>query len=105
MATQRIEALDGFRAVAVLGVSLNGKSVLRSFLETKFMNRIGKYSYSMYLWHWIVAYTVVYYGKGIATIPFIISLLILFPVSLISYVLFERFYFQKKFITTTIINS
>jgi len=90
-------------AIIILN-TLSYKSVLRSILETKFVSLIGKYSYSMYLWHWIISLYLVKELNDLLSVPaflkvnilFVISLIVLLPISLTSYILFERFYFLKK---------
>ncbi|MEO8413549.1 MAG: acyltransferase [Ginsengibacter sp.] len=89
--------------VAILN-TLQNTSFFSRFLESKLMTSIGKYSYSMYLWHWVVAERMVFFLKGIGNfnlflqvnLVFILSLLVLFPISKLSYILFESIYFNKK---------
>jgi len=84
--------------------TLSHPSIVKSFLETKFMSLIGKYSYSMYLWHWIISGIVVNQLRDLLTISpfinvnalFVLSVIVLLLVSFISYILFERFYFLTK---------
>ena len=90
-------------ALVILNV-LNRGSLFKRLLESKLFQRIGKYSYSMYLWHWIFAETIsVYllkagYFKGFlgVNIIFIITCLIIYPVSYLSYRIFESFYFKNR---------
>lgn len=83
---------------------LQNRHLFARFLETNWMNTIGKYSYSMYLWHWIIAEWLTLQLKPYLTmnafwgvnIVFIASVIILYPVSMLSYKLFESFYFNKR---------
>lgn len=84
--------------------SLNKSSWLTKFLESKIMNRIGKYSYSMYLWHWLIAGSLSAFWINhfpsdpfvMTNIVFIISLVILYPLSSLSFALFESQYFKRQ---------
>ncbi len=84
--------------------ALQNVSLFSRFLESNLMTSIGKYSYSMYLWHWLIAEKIAFSFRGIGgfdlfaevNIAFILSLLILFPISKLSYILFESIYFNKK---------
>ena len=84
--------------------SLNSSSYFSKFVGSKFMTFIGKYSYSMYLWHWIIAaymsnLFLVYFKDTITLglfLSFIFSVIILIPVSMISYHLLESVYFKNK---------
>jgi peptidoglycan/LPS O-acetylase OafA/YrhL len=84
--------------------SLNVNSLFSKMLESKFFIFIGKISYSMYLWHWLIAETIsIYIYKNITSnnvyglfITFFLSFIILIPISKMSYFLFESFYFRRK---------
>ena len=84
--------------------AINVSSIFSKILASKFMTFIGKYSYSMYLWHWIIAESVTGYFSDkfmINAFPmllfcFILSIIILIPISMLSYYLFESFYFKKR---------
>ncbi len=91
-------------AIAILA-TLNTQTIFRKLLESPLFILIGKYSYSMYLWHWIIAEHLVFLFKSIfnvkhtflqVNITFAVSLIILFPLSALSYKFFESFYFRKK---------
>ncbi len=90
-------------AIIILN-ALRSNSRLSAFLGSPVMTLIGKYSYSMYLWHWIVAEMLSKYFinswhmKGFwgVNIVFMISVLILVPVSWLSYYIFEAFYFKRR---------
>jgi peptidoglycan/LPS O-acetylase OafA/YrhL len=89
--------------------ALKYKSLFSDFLASKVMTMIGKYSYSMYLWHWVVAELLSKYfianfkmnGFLTVNIIFVIAVIILVPVSKLSYYLFESFYFKKRKVHTT----
>jgi peptidoglycan/LPS O-acetylase OafA/YrhL len=84
--------------------TLNVTSFFSKIIESRFMTFIGKYSYSMYLWHWIIAEHITnYFSKkmlindlSMLLFCFVISTIILIPISMLSYYLFESFYFKKR---------
>ncbi len=84
--------------------SLNTSSYFSNFMGSPIMTFIGKYSYSMYLWHWVIAglfcTTLSSYFKDNQVlglfISFAASVLALIPLSMISFHLFESFYFKIK---------
>ena len=84
--------------------TLQYKTLFSTFLESNVLTSIGKYSYSMYLWHWIVAETLTKFALDnwhvntflTVNLVFIISLAVLYPLSKLSYYLFESFYFKKR---------
>jgi peptidoglycan/LPS O-acetylase OafA/YrhL len=90
-------------AMVVLNV-LNTKSLLGKLLESCVFTYIGKVSYSMYLWHWIIAETVSVYFKqnyGLnnfwgVNIIFLLCVMLLVPISALSYKIFEAFYFKRR---------
>jgi peptidoglycan/LPS O-acetylase OafA/YrhL len=83
---------------------LQHRTFFTSVLEHNILTKIGKYSYSMYLWHWLIAGAFSYQLKDLlqldpfleVNIAFVLSLLVLYPLSLISYRLFEAYYFKKS---------
>lgn len=88
-------------ALMLLNV-ISSESVVSKLLMTRFCQFVGKVSYSMYLWHWMITLLVSDFIKakmGISItgllLSFLISVLVLIPVSWISYKLFEQFYFKK----------
>lgn len=67
---------------------------------------LGKISYSFYLWHWLVSFMVAvfvkqYFGDSLLSfnVSFVLSVVVMIPVSRISYELFESFYFKKRSVT------
>jgi peptidoglycan/LPS O-acetylase OafA/YrhL len=82
---------------------LYSNTIFTKIVSSRIMTSIGKVSYSMYLWHWLI-------GKETATIvkmylsvnatsmwvAYGLEIIILFPVSLLSYNLFEKFYFNRS---------
>src|SRR6202007_3191847 len=83
-------------------ISLKNDSVGR-IIGNKPMAWFGKISYSFYLWHSFIL-TLVYahcknsltYGSLNPVILFVATLIILIPISYLSYLVFERFYFIRK---------
>jgi peptidoglycan/LPS O-acetylase OafA/YrhL len=90
-------------ALALLN-TLQTKTWFSALMESRLFNRIGKYSYSMYLWHWIIAeWLTIYLMKQWKTEPFLlvnmaflIAVFILYPISAASYRIFESFYFSRR---------
>jgi len=87
---------------AMIVSTLLSRTGFTLLLESKVFTSIGKYSYSMYLWHWLIASYVVQVVKvymsgflGVNT-AFIISIALLYPVSVLSFSLFESIYFRNK---------
>lgn len=84
--------------------ALQCTSAASSFLSKGWMVSIGKYSYSMYLWHWIISQPLSFWMKGkldidpflMVNLLFLISVAVLYPLSYLSYTLFESFYFKKR---------
>lgn len=82
---------------------IRSESIFSKTLNHGFFQFIGKISYSMYLWHWLIAFSVSswmmeYYGNSnlILILSFTLTVGVLIPVSWLSYILFEQFYFRKK---------
>jgi len=78
-------------------------SIFSKSLSYSFPQKIGRWSYSLYLWHWypclwISQQVVKYLGKNIVSqhISFFLSLLILIPLSYLSYHYLEEPYFRKR---------
>jgi len=98
-----LQFLAGGMALVIINV-LNTETLFKRFLESWFMTYVGKVSYSMYLWHWLIAGVVVHFflskvvinGFLGVNVAFVVSLLILIPISLISYYLFESIYFKFR---------
>jgi len=89
-------------AIMILNL-LDSDSVFRRIISSKFFLLIGKVSYSMYLWHWLIAAELSYFiirVHGISElnmmVAFIITIALLLPISLISYKIFEAPYFKKR---------
>lgn len=87
-------------ALAMLNLIFS-ESLFRKIFENKFFVRLGKISFSMYLWHWLVAYLVsqqviIFFGQHASSqyIALLFTLLILYPISNISYYLLEEPYFK-----------
>ena len=84
--------------------ALQYKTHFSTLMENKILTSIGKYSYSMYLWHWVVAEQLTRYCTKQWTFSpflqvnliFLLSVAILYPVSIVSYKLFESFYFNRR---------
>jgi peptidoglycan/LPS O-acetylase OafA/YrhL len=82
---------------------ITSDSVFRRWISARPILFIGKISYSMYLWHWIVAQTTSNWilkvtGSGTPGfyLAYVLSVLFLIPVSWLSYRLFEAPYFKKS---------
>jgi peptidoglycan/LPS O-acetylase OafA/YrhL len=98
-----IPILTAGYAIIVIN-TLNSKSIFSRFMGSTLMSFLGKFSYSMYLWHWLIAENIsklsmnYFHGNQVPTLlfSFILSILILIPISMLSYYLFESFYFKKK---------
>jgi len=81
---------------------ITSDSIFRKLICARPILFIGKISYSMYLWHWLISVAIsngvlVHIGAGIPAfyLAFALSVLILIPVSWLSYRLFEAPYFKK----------
>ena len=91
----------GFGVIAIN--LLYSDSLFNKILSTKIFQFIGRISYSMYLWHWIITYNLSmlllkHYSTNniMLEISFLTSLIILIPVSYISLLYLEAPYFKKK---------
>lgn len=88
----------------VINNTLQYRSWLSKLMETKFMTYVGKISYSMYLWHWMVAGFLCLWLKHKfhvnpfleVNVIFILSVIVLLPISKVSYWALESFYFKKR---------
>jgi peptidoglycan/LPS O-acetylase OafA/YrhL len=87
-------------ALMLLNV-IESKSVFSSVLSLPAMQFLGRISYSMYLWHWIILWNICNWWKGLAPISnlnlnlaYLMTLTVVIPVSWISYKLFEAPYFK-----------
>jgi peptidoglycan/LPS O-acetylase OafA/YrhL len=86
----------------MIGACLGKENLISKFISNKFFLYIGKYSYSMYLWHWMIAAIVSNFAKKYinvsdfnnVNIAFILSVILLIPISIASYKWFEAFYFK-----------
>ncbi|MBP6793492.1 MAG: acyltransferase [Saprospiraceae bacterium] len=90
-------------AIVILYSLDDEKNRFNKFISNKIFLFIGKYSYSMYLWHWLIAVKMTSVIKSYpinsfigVNITFIISTIILVPISVLSYTIFEEFYFKLK---------
>ena len=98
-------------AFLILNV-IRSESIFSRMLNLYFFQFIGKISYSMYLWHWLVAYVVsefvsqnLGFSNQTLILSFAITTLILIPISMFSYLVFERFYFKKNEVAINKIKS
>lgn len=78
-------------------------SIFQKSLSYSFPQKIGRWSYSLYLWHWypclwISQQVVKHLGKNFISqhISLFLSLLILIPLSYLSYHYLEEPYFRKR---------
>lgn len=86
----------------MLLVSMNNEFIAR-IIGNKLFRFIGRISYSFYLWHVLAVVFAIKFFSGFfenqtlsVIVIFIITVIILIPVSYLSYRLFESFYFNKK---------
>lgn len=93
--------LTGGYAIMLINM-LYSDTIFSKIISSNWITYMGKISYSMYLWHWLfgketAALVVQYAGSNGFTMWFayILEILILIPVSKISYELFEKFYFSR----------
>jgi peptidoglycan/LPS O-acetylase OafA/YrhL len=82
---------------------ISSKSIFQKLLSHQMLQQLGVYSYSLYLWHWypsiwIAQWFVTKFGKTILVqnVALLVSLILLIPLSFISYHLLETPYFRKK---------
>ena len=82
---------------------LNSESVFNVILSSFPFQFIGRISYSVYLWHWIIAagisdFIIEHFSKNVIwmQITFFISLAVIIPVSYLSYHWLEAPYFKKR---------
>ena len=84
--------------------ALQHRTWFAALMETRIFTSIGKYSYSMYLWHWVIAdqltrYCIWHWSFSPflqVNLIFLMSVTILYPVSILSYKMFESFYFINR---------
>ncbi len=92
----------GYALVIINALQVN--TWFSSLMGSSVFTTIGKYSYSMYLWHWVVAENLTRYvikewqdsSFLMVNLLFVLSVLILYPISFLSYKLFESFYFRYR---------
>lgn len=92
----------GFGMVILNALQMRGN--FPAFMESKSMTTIGKYSYSLYIWHWIIAVELTAFLTPILPLSdfwkvnmiFIASTGVLIPLSWLSYHAFEALYFKRK---------
>jgi peptidoglycan/LPS O-acetylase OafA/YrhL len=87
----------------ILWNSISSDSIISQGLCHKSMTAIGRWSYSLYLWHWypsiwISHFVIRRYGSSTATqyLAFALTLAVVVPISWLSYKWLEAFYFRKK---------
>jgi len=78
-------------------------SVFQRVLCTSGMQALGRWSYSMYLWHawpvtWVATAVLTRYGASPLTqhLAYVVAVAIMIPISWLSYLLFERPYFVLR---------
>ncbi len=82
---------------------ISKRSWLSTVLETRPMSAIGRWSYSLYLWHWYPCAALAWLGVRewgssvlVQYLTLILSLVILVPVSAMSYAAFEKPYLRGR---------
>jgi peptidoglycan/LPS O-acetylase OafA/YrhL len=82
---------------------ISSKSIFRKLLSHQMLQQLGIYSYSLYLWHWypsiwIAQWFVTNFGKTVLVqnVALLVSLVLLIPLSFISYHFLEAPYFRKQ---------
>lgn len=87
----------------ILWNAITTPSLISAALCSQAMTAIGRWSYSLYLWHWYPAMWISHYLHklyGPSTpaqyAAFVITLAVLLPLSWLSYKWLEAFYFRKK---------
>lgn len=88
---------------ALIWSALNENYTLNNLLNSRFFQVVGRYSYSLYLWHWIpsgwMASLFIYrFGKSAVSMNacFITTMALLLMISAVSYTVFEQPYFRYK---------
>jgi peptidoglycan/LPS O-acetylase OafA/YrhL len=87
----------------ILWNSLESSSPLRRVLCSRPLQATGRWSYSLYLWHaypvaWISAFVIAHVGRSTTSqyLAFAATVLVLLPVSALSFRLFEQPYFRWR---------
>ena len=90
----------GFSWLLYISLKNEGFSKL---IGNKLMASFGKISYSFYLWHSFVLEIIynsisyrLHFGGFDTVIVFLVTLIVLIPISYASYSIFEKFYFKKS---------
>lgn len=78
-------------------------SIFQRLLSTSSMQAMGRWSYSMYLWHawpvtWVATAVLTRFGASPLTqhLAYVVAVVIMIPISWLSYLLFERPYFLLR---------
>ncbi len=78
-------------------------SVFQRVLCTSGMQALGRWSYSMYLWHawpgtWVATAVLTPFGTSPQTqhLAYVVAVAVMVPISWLSYLLFERPYFVLR---------